>query len=205
MQYTAVPLEQRVFNLNGITENQIRQHYTLYEGYVTKTNELWGKLETVDKSKANQTYSDIREAKVELSFAWDGVILHELYFENLGGGGGAPTEEVRKALEDSFDSYDRWVEDFKASGISARGWVITAYDPKAGKIFNYIADAHNSYGIWNAVPLLILDTYEHAYLIDFGVKRPPYIDAFMNNIDWQVVAKRLSEVVHTLPERGGRS
>jgi superoxide dismutase, Fe-Mn family len=193
MQYTAVPLEQRVFNLNGISENQIRQHYTLYEGYVNKTNELWGKLETVDKSKANQTYSDLREAKVELSFAWDGVILHELYFENLGGGGGDPTEEVRKALEDSFDSYDKWVEDFKASGISARGWVITSYDPKVGKIFNYIADSHNSYGIWNAVPLLILDTYEHAYLIDFGVKRPPYIDAFMNNIDWQVVAKRLSD------------
>ena len=193
MQYQAQSMDQRLTQLKGISENQIKQHYTLYEGYVNKTNEIWGKLETVDKTVANQTYSDFRELKVELSFAWDGVKLHELYFENLVGSGGNPPDEIRKALEDSFDSYDKWVQDFKASGVSARGWVITAYDPKVGKIFNYIADAHNLYGIWMAVPLLVLDTYEHAYMIDYGIKRPPYIDAFMSNIDWQVVGKRLAE------------
>lgn len=193
MQYTAIPMDQRLTQLNGISENQIRQHWTLYEGYVNKTNELWGKLETVDRSKANQTYSEIREAKVELSFAWDGVKLHELYFGNLGGGGGNPPDRLRKALEDSFGSYDRWLEDLKASGMSARGWVVTSWEPKVGRVFNYIADAHNLYGIWQAVPLLVLDTYEHAYMIDYGVKRPPYIDAFMNNVDWEVVAQRLAQ------------
>jgi len=190
--YTARPVDPRLHNLNGISANQIDQHYTLYQGYVNKTNELWGSLETADRSKANQTYSAIREMKVELSFAWDGVILHEYYFENLGGGGGNPPDEVRKALEAAYGSYEAWVEDFKASGISARGWVICSWDPKAGKVFNYIADAHNSFGIWNAVPLLVLDTYEHAYMVDYGVRRPPYIDAFMNNIDWHVVAQRLA-------------
>jgi superoxide dismutase, Fe-Mn family len=192
--YIAKPLDSRLHSLNGISANQIDQHYTLYQGYVNKTNELWEKLGQVDRSKANQTYSDLREVKVELSFAWDGVILHELYFENLGGGGGTPPDAVRQVLEKPCGSFDVWVENFKASGIAARGWVICAWDPKAGRIFNYIADAHNSYGIWNAVPLLVLDTYEHAYTIDFGVKRPPYIDAFMNNIDWSVVARRLAAV-----------
>lgn len=200
MQYQAISMDERLTQLDGISENQIKQHWTLYEGYVNKTNEIWGKLETVDTSKANQTYSDIRELKVELSFAWDGVKLHELYFQNLGGGGGAPNDEVRSALADSFDSYEKWLEDFKASGMSARGWVICSYDPKAGKIFNYIADAHNSYGIWMAVPLLVLDTYEHAYMIDYGVKRPPYIDTFVNNVDWQVVAKRLSDAKRQFSE-----
>ena len=192
MQYMAKPLDQRLTRLRGISENQIRQHFTLYEGYVNKANEIWGRLETVDKTIANQTFSEFRELKVELSFAWDGVKLHELYFDNLGGAGGDPPDEVRRVLEDSYGSYDRWLQDFKASGISARGWVISAYDYKLGKIFNYISDAHNLYGIWSAEPMLVLDTYEHAYMIDYGVKRPPYIDAFVNNIDWETVAKRLA-------------
>ena len=192
--YTAQTMDPRLHNLNGISANQIDQHWTLYQGYVNKTNELWGVLEQADRSKANQTYSPIREAKVELSFAWDGVILHEYYFDNLGGGGGNPPDAVRRVLESAYGSYDAWVEDFKASGISARGWVITSWDPKANRVFNYVADSHNTYGIWNASPLLVLDTYEHAYMIDYGVKRPAYIDAFMNNIDWTVVAQRLAAV-----------
>ncbi|MGE5618922.1 MAG: superoxide dismutase [Sphingomonadaceae bacterium] len=191
-EISAKPLTPNLFEMDGISRRQIEEHYTLYQGYVNKTNEIRSKLETVDLSKANQTFSDVRELKVELSFAWNGVKLHELYFENLGGKGGRPEGKVLAALESSYGSFDRWVEDLKASAISARGWVVAALD-EDGRIYNYVADAHNSYGIWKAIPLLVLDTYEHAYVIDYGVKRPPYVDAFLKNIDWEPVARRLEK------------
>lgn len=81
-----------------------------------------------------------------------------------------------------------------ASGVAARGWVVLAYDLDDGLLHNYSADAHDQGGIWGAVPLLVLDTYEHAYMIDYGVKRAPYIDAFMKNIDWDEVNQRLERV-----------
>lgn len=190
-EVTAKPLDSALFAMDGISKRQIEEHYTLYQGYVNKTNEVRGKLETVDRSKANQTFSDIRELKVELSFAWNGVKLHELYFGNLGGSGGTPTGKVQQMIEANFGSFDRWVEDLKATGISARGWVVTALDQDDGRVYNYLADSHNSYGIWRAVPLLVLDTYEHAYMIGDCVKRPPYIDAFLKNLNWGAVAQRM--------------
>ncbi len=193
-EISAKPLAPRLFEMDGISRRQIEEHYTLYQGYVNKTNEIRSKLETVDLSKANQSFSDVRELKVELSFAWNGVKLHELYFENLGGNGGTPSGRLLQAIEKNFGSFDKWVDDLKASGVAARGWVVTAWDEADGRIYNYIADAHNSYGIWNAVPLLVLDTYEHAYVIDYGVKRPPYIDAFLKNVNWEAVTERLGRV-----------
>jgi superoxide dismutase, Fe-Mn family len=193
-EVTAKPLPPELFQMDGISKRQIEEHYTLYQGYVNKTNEIRSRLETADKSKANQTCSEFRDLKVGLSFAWNGVKLHELYFGNLGGKGGQPGGAVLEALEESFGSFGNWVEDLKASGASARGWVITSWDEADGRLYNYIADAHNSYGIWKAVPLLVLDTYEHAYMIDFGVKRTPYIDAFLKNTNWERVNKRLQAV-----------
>jgi Fe-Mn family superoxide dismutase len=193
-EVAAKPLSSELFQMDGISKRQIEEHYTLYQGYVNKTNEIRSKLEGVDRSKANQTYSDLRELKVELSFAWNGVKLHELYFENLGGRGGQPDGALGEALDGSFGSFDKWVEDLKASGISARGWVVLSWDEADGRLYNYIADSHNTYGIWKATPLLVLDTYEHAYVIDYGVKRPPYIDAFLKNVNWAPVLKRLQAV-----------
>ncbi len=191
-EINAKPLAPALLEMDGISKRQIEEHYTLYQGYVNKTNEVRSKLESADRSKANQTFSDLRELKVELSFAWNGVKLHELYFENLGGKGGQPAGKVLAALEANFGSFDKYIEDLKASGIAARGWVVTALD-EDGKIYNYVADSHNSYGIWKANPLVVLDTYEHAYVIDYGVKRPPYIDAFLKNLSWEPVAERLGK------------
>ncbi len=190
-QITAKPLKDSLFQMDGISRNQIEQHYTLYQGYVNKVNEIRGKLESADRAAANQTYSDIRELKVELSFALDGVKLHDAYFNNLGGKGGPASGKAGELIGRDFGSFDAWQADLKASGTSARGWVIMAYDLDDHKLSNFIADDHNTYGIWNAVPILVLDTYEHAYMIDYGVKRPPYIDAFLRNIDWDEVNRRL--------------
>lgn len=89
--------------------------------------------------------------------------------------------------------FESWEAEFKGCGVAARGWVVLAYDPADGKLHNFSMDAHDVGAIWGAAPLLVMDTYEHAYIIDYGVKRPPYIETFMKNIDWDVVNRRVSQ------------
>ena len=174
--------------LDGLSEKQLSEHHdVLYAGYVKKVNEIRSKLMNVDKTTTNATYSDLRELKVEESFALNGVKLHEGYFDNMGGKGGKASGDVGKWIESDFESYEKWEEEFRALGIAARGWVVLAFDLDDGMLHNYICDVHNQGGIWNCVPLLILDVYEHAYFIDYGTGRKSYIETFMKNIDGSVV------------------
>lgn len=179
--------------LKGISDQQIEYHFeTHYKGYVAKINEVLEKLETVDRSKANQNYSDYRALKVEESFNWMGVVLHELYFENIKDGAGTQLgTKLTQMMVENFGSFDRWKEDFKACGIALRGWSVLVYDLSSNRLVNNGLDAHNVYGFLNAIPLLVLDVYEHAYYTDRGPKRPPYIDSFFENVNWNVVNKRL--------------
>ena len=114
--------------LDGLSERQLAEHHdVLYAGYVNKLNEIESKLETTDRATANGTYGEFRELKKEEVFAANGIQLHEGYFENLGGNGNAP-EEAKELLAKHFGSYEKWETDFKACGISARGWVVLAYN-----------------------------------------------------------------------------
>lgn len=173
--------------LDGISERTMTEHYKLYEGYVKKTNEIVEKLSTVDRAGANQIFSELRSLKVDLSFALGGVKNHEIYFGHLGGSGGQPTGKLLEQIEKDFGSFDAWMTDLKASAMAARGWVWLAFDNDLKRLINYIGDAQNSFPIWNALPILALDVYEHAYFIDYGVKRADYIEVFMKNLDWSVV------------------
>ena len=138
-------------------------------------------------SGANQVYSEIRALKVELSFAIGGIKNHEIYFEHLGGGGGDPDGLAGELIKRDFGSVDAWRDDLKATGMAGRGWAWTAYDWDEGRLFNYVGDAQNTYPIWNATPLVALDVYEHAYFLDYQTDRASYIDAFLDNLDWDVV------------------
>lgn len=181
--------------LDGISENQISQHRDiLYAGYVNKLNEIEERLKTVDITKANQAFSDFRAMKVEETFALNGVVLHELYFENLGVKGAKPTGKLSDLIAREFGSFDRWIDNLKACGMAARGWVILGLNIYDGKLHNYCLDAHNDKVPVNVVPILVLDVYEHAYTIDYGVKRAPYLDAFVKNINWDAAARRLERV-----------
>lgn len=185
------PLEGK---LRGISDEQIRQHRdTLYVGYVNKLNEIEGRLNEV-KKQGNATYTEFRELKVEEPFATNGIYLHEGYFENLGGGGGTPKGKVATLMERDYGSFDKWKEDFVTCGMSARGWVVLALNLLDGRLHDYVCERHDVGGVWWAWPLLILDVYEHAYFIDYGVKRADYIKAFMENIDWNAVTKRLDDL-----------
>lgn len=180
-------LKPFLLELDGISRASVEAHFTLYKGYVSKRNEILGKLDGVDLSTANQVYSDLRALKVDLTFAIGGIKNHELYFEHLGGGGGDPTGAFRKLVDRDFGSAAGWRDDLKATGTAARGWAWTAYDWDERRLFNYIGDAQNTFPVWNATPLVALDVYEHAYFLDYQTDRGAYIDAFFDNLDWDVV------------------
>jgi superoxide dismutase, Fe-Mn family len=186
-EITARELKPTLYELDGISRETIEAHYKLYQGYVNKRNEILGKLEGVDLSSANQVYSDLRSLKVDLTFAIGGIKNHEIYFEHLGGNGGDPAGIFADLVKRDFGSVADWKADLKATGMGGRGWAWTAYDWDEGRLFNYIGDAQNAFPVWNATPLVALDVYEHAYFIDFGTDRAGYIDAFLNNLDYDVV------------------
>lgn len=184
-------LKPKLLNLNGISPKQISEHYEiLYQGYVNSFNEIQLKLSQVSRENQNPRYTEFRELKTEETFNLDGIVLHELYFNNLGGSGGPPTGKIRNAIIHSFGSVEKWADDFKAAGAAARGWVVLAYDYRNKRMHNFLLDAHNFGVVQSSAPMLVLDVYEHAYFIDYGAKRAPYIDAFMKNIDWYVVNQR---------------
>ena len=176
--------------LPGLSEKQLREHHdVLYVGYVNKLAEIREIHKAADKSKANATFSDFRELKLEESFALDAVILHEYYFDNLGGNS-IPSAFIESRLARDFGSFESWQEDLIASGLSARGWVVLAEDID-GTLRHFVCDTHNQGGIWGYRPILVLDVYEHAYFIDYGTNRKEYLNAFLKNLDWKVVEDRL--------------
>src|SRR2546421_4006215 len=186
-EITPRELKPALYELDGIARETVEAHYKLYEGYVSKRNEILAKLAEVDLSAANQVYSEIRALKIELTFAIGGVKNHEIYFEHLGGEGGDPDGPMAELVERDFGSVADWREDLKATGMGGRGGAWTAYDWDEGRLFNYTGDAQNTFPIWNATPLIALDVYEHAYFLDYQTDRASYIDAFFDNLDWSTV------------------
>jgi Fe-Mn family superoxide dismutase len=181
--------------LNGISQRTQEEHYELYKGYVAKTNEIQKKLDSVDRSTANQIFSDLRSLRVDLSFAIGGVKNHEIFFGHLGGKGSTPQAKTAELIARDYPSYDAWLADFKASGLAARGWVWLAYDHDLNTLTTVVGDAQNTFPLWNATPVLAMDVYEHAYWLDYGRLRAKYIEAFFNNLDWGVVEQNLERAL----------
>jgi len=192
-QIKAKNFDRIMRDLDGISARTMSEHYKLYQGYVNKYNEIMSKLEAAERATANQVFSELRELKVELSFAIGGVKHHEIYFGHLGGRGGDPPAEIRQLLEKYFGSVEAWRADLKATAMASRGWAWTAWDRDWGYLFNYAGDAQNTFPVWNAVPIVALDVYEHAYYLDYGTARASYIDAFFRNLDWEAIGARLEE------------
>jgi superoxide dismutase, Fe-Mn family len=186
-EISARELKPALLELDGISRETVEAHYKLYQGYVNKRNEILATLATVDLDSANQVYSQLRSLKLDLTFAVGGIKNHEIYFDHLGGVGGDPTGTFGDLLERDFGSVAAWRSDLRATGMAGRGWAWTAYDWDEGRLFNYLGDAQNTFPVWNATPLVALDVYEHAYFIDYGTDRSSYIDAFFNNLDYDVV------------------
>lgn len=192
-QLTAKQFTSFQANLDGISKRTMEEHYKLYQGYVNKYNEIMSKIEELgpeDYKAANATYSPVRELKVELARAIGGVKNHEMYFAHLGGKGGKPSGALLAQIEKDLGSYDKWLADFKATGIAGRGWSWLAWDRDGSYLLNMIGDEQFEYPIWNAVPILAMDVFEHAFWIDFGSAKAAYIEKFFANLDWAEVERR---------------
>ncbi|MFA5935718.1 MAG: Fe-Mn family superoxide dismutase [Patescibacteria group bacterium] len=174
--------------LTGISDKTLAIHHDkLYAGYVTKKNEIQGKLDELikkgDFASANQSYSELRGLMDGETFAVNGVYLHEWYFDVLGGNGNAEGPLV-EALAAQYGSIENFIAYFSACGLAARGWVVLCWDTKEQKLCVYQADSHNQGGIWGCMPIIVMDVYEHAYFIDYGSDRKAYIADFWKNFNW---------------------
>jgi superoxide dismutase, Fe-Mn family len=180
----------------GISRKTHDEHLKLWQGYANKTNEIRKALAEmeVDPSKANQIYSQMRALKVDYTFAYEGLINHNIYFDTLGGEGGEATGRVGELITEAWGGFGAWVDDFKATGMAGRGWVYLAYDHEERRLFNYIGDTQNTYPLWNHTCVLAMDVYEHAYFIDFGTARMKYIEAYLQCIDWDAVNRRGEQI-----------
>lgn len=192
----AIPEKVYTTERVGISRKTHDEHLKLWQGYANQTNNLrkaMAELDT-DPAKANQIFSQMRALKVDYTFAYEGLINHNVYFETLGGQDQKPGGDVDALIREAYGSYEAWAQDFKATGIAGRGWVYLAYDHEEKRVFNYIGDAQNTFPIWNHSLILAMDVYEHAYFMDFGVARAKYIDAYLQCIDWQAVSGLLKKV-----------
>ncbi len=181
-----------LLGMEGFSETLLKNHFTLYQGYVTNTNKVHDLL--VELHKAGKTAGpDYAELKRRFGWEFNGMRLHELYFENLGGKGQLnQSSKLGKKLAEEFGSYVHWESDFKATGsMRGIGWVILYQDNLTGKLFNQWINEHDVGHLAGCTPILILDVFEHAFMIDYGLKRTDYISAFFKNIKWDIVDARL--------------
>lgn len=180
------PIKFDLADMPGLSFRMVSEHVKLYEGYVKKTNEIREKLTTVDKSDANATFSVFGELKRQETFALNGMKLHEVYFGSLKGDG-VTKGKVAEMIVRDFGSVEKWKEEVIAPALSARGWTITAYDLNEKRLMIYNGDAHNIGSVYGSVPVIAIDVYEHAYFIDYGVNRKAYIEAYLNNLNWEAI------------------
>lgn len=192
VKYEAKNFDILVGQNEGFHEDLLKLHFKLYQGYVTNTNLLLEKIEAlVKEGKANSP--EFAELKRRLGWEFDGMILHELYFGNIGGEKQTLKDEdplFKKIIAD-FGSIESWKNDFTATGaMRGIGWVILYQDPKMGRLINTWINEHDVGHLSGGVPLLVMDVFEHAYITQFGLDRAEYMKVFFDNINWSVVSSR---------------
>lgn len=178
----------------GFSEQLLKNHFTLYQGYVTNTNKLFDIMMGMLKEGKAST-PEFAELKRRFGWEFNGMRLHELYFGNMNKKPSAPDKNspLGKQIMKDFGSFETWEQGFKAVGaMRGIGWVILCYDPQGKRLFNIWINEHDAGHLAGCIPLLIMDVFEHAYMIDYGLKRADYITSFFTAIDWKVVEKRFT-------------
>jgi len=191
MPYTAKDYV-KLIGMAGFSETLLKNHFTLYQGYVTNTNKVLDTLDQMSKDGKTAT-PEFAELKRRLGWEFNGMRLHEFYFENLGGKDGIDKNgKLAKKLIESFGSYEAWEKDFRATGaMRGIGWVVLYQDPASGRLINFWVNEHDVSHPAGCNPLLIMDVFEHAFMIDYGLKRADYIDAFFKNVNWSAIESRI--------------
>ncbi len=191
MAYTAKEYA-KLIGMAGFSETLLKNHFMLYQGYVTNTNKVLDTLDQMAKDGKTAT-PEFAELKRRLGWEFNGMRLHEYYFENLGGKSGIDKNgTLIKKIAESFGSYEAWEKDFRATGaMRGIGWVVLYQDTLSGKLINFWINEHDVSHPAGCNPLLIMDVFEHAFMLDYGLKRADYIESFFKNINWTAVEARV--------------
>lgn len=182
----------KLIGMAGFSEALLKNHFTLYQGYVTNTNKVLDILAKMLADGATAT-PEYAELKRRLGWEFNGMRLHEIYFENLGGNGSIDQAgKLAAKITADFGSYEAWEKDFRATGaMRGIGWAVLYQDSATGKLINFWVNEHDVAHPAGCTPILIMDVFEHAFMLDYGLKRPDYIEAFFKNIDWKAAEARL--------------
>lgn len=178
-----------LLGISGFSDTMLKNHFTLYGGYVKNVNTV---MESLKILKANSP--EYNELKRRFGWEFNGMRMHELYFENMSKEKTSTTRDsaFEKAFVASFGTYEKWLEDFKTTGmIRGIGWVALVQDKMNGNLTNLWVGEHDEGQLGDQKILLVMDVWEHAYMTDYGIKRADYINAFINTIDWKVVEGRI--------------
>jgi len=191
MQYQAKNFEG-LLGTKGFSDALLKNHFTLYQGYVTNTNKLADILGALLKEGKTAT-PEYAELKRRFGWEFNGMRLHEYYFGNMKKEGSMldKNSKLFKRLAEDFGSHENWEKDFKASGaMRGIGWVMLYYDKMENRLFNIWINEHDIGHLSGAAPILVMDVFEHAYMLDYGLKKADYIEAFFKVIDWNAVDSR---------------
>ena len=186
-----------LIGLPGFSDTLLQNHFKLYEGYIANTNKL---IEKIIKLHHGDDMGSPEFAELKRRFGWEfnGMRLHELYFENMTKEAVDldPENEVIKALTEQFDQFSTFENYFKATAaMRGIGWVILYYDPQGKMFLCPWINEHDVGHLAGCEPLLVLDVFEHAYLTDYGLGRADYVEAFMKAIDWPKVNQRYKKII----------
>ncbi|VVB73285.1 Superoxide dismutase [Mn] 1 [uncultured archaeon] len=181
-----------LLGIPGFSDQMLKNHFTLYQGYVTNVNKISDSLSAMSKEgkTALPEYAELRRR-----FGWEfnGMRLHELYFGNMKKDGFAlsSSSAFRQEIVKQFGSLDAWEKEFRATGaMRGIGWAVLCYDGASGKLINIWVNEHDIGHLAGTEPLLVMDVFEHAFMLDYGTKRADYINAFFGAIDWDTVSLR---------------
>ncbi|HEV8440244.1 MAG TPA: Fe-Mn family superoxide dismutase [Methylomirabilota bacterium] len=191
--------------LDGISDDQIKEHLALYGGYVKQVNALNEELADLRKrGRASGKDHEFAELTRRLGFEYNGMILHEYYFSNLRPGAQPKppaSSKIAQGLTESFGSVEQWRSDFNAiGGMRGIGWVVLCQDPVTRGLTNYWVTLHEIGVPASFKPLVVLDVWEHAFMRDYkATDKGQYLDAFFRNIDWETVDQRVQEPAAVRP------
>jgi superoxide dismutase, Fe-Mn family len=187
MAYTPKDFSQLI-GTPGFSETLLKNHFKLYEGYVTNVNKLADLLKTTEGGTP-----PFAELKRRIGWEFNGMRLHELYFGNLAK---APQNadagsKLAKQIAADFGSTEAWEKDFKATcTMRGIGWVLLTWDREGKKLFNIWVNEHDTGHLAGCAPILVADVFEHAFITDYGLNRADYVQALVKALDWAEASKR---------------
>ena len=181
----------RLLGTPGFSDQLLKNHFTLYQGYVKNVNIMMQDLDVMIKNGKAGTPAH-SEVQRRFGWEWNGMRLHELYFGNMTKTPTSlPEGSLRESLEKIYGSFEHWEKDFRAvAAMRGIGWSILYHDSESNELFNVWVNEHDMGHLAGCTPLLVLDIFEHAFVLDYGLKRADYIEAFVKAVDWEIVGKR---------------